>query len=57
MIKCENGLCVYFEACHCILDEIEINIFGMCEACILIIFDEQDLQQKRQQCLQQLENE
>jgi len=43
-MKCAFDYCIYNKDFFCILDEIEINSIGMCEACIVVSIPEKELQ-------------
>lgn len=53
-MKCENTLCIYYECGICILDEIEVNMAGMCDSCIQVSFSEVELSKKRKKALDRL---
>ncbi len=53
--ECENRLCVYYENGRCCAGTISINSQGICDACILLDFDERELKLKRIKLLSQLE--
>ena len=48
-LKCSHDLCIYWEENHCILDFISIRSIGMCEECINISFEEEDLNRRREE--------
>lgn len=54
-MRCEDNLCIYFDNNSCILDNIGVNAFSMCDACIHIRFSEADLVEKRKQLLSKYE--
>jgi hypothetical protein len=56
-INCELVLCVYYENGKCILDSIEINSLGMCDACITVDIPEEYISEKRQALLKQFEEQ
>jgi hypothetical protein len=35
-MRCEFSFCIYNKNAKCILDEVEINAFGMCDDCIIV---------------------
>ena len=43
-MKCENYFCVYQENGTCILNNIELDIQGLCKDCTYPDFDENELQ-------------
>ena len=53
--ECENRLCIYYEDGRCCAGKININSQGICDACILLDFDERELKLKRIKLLSQLE--
>ena len=56
ILKCENRFCVYWKEDLCTLDEIELNILGMCESCIYIDIDDDVLNELRTDQLNKLED-
>ena len=42
-MKCEFTYCVHNENGFCLLEEIAVNAWGMCEECILVDISEADL--------------
>ncbi len=55
ILTCENRFCVYWKEDLCTLDEIELNILGMCESCIYIDIDDDVLNELRTDQLNKLE--
>ena len=53
-MKCEFDYCVYNNSFTCILKEIEINSFGMCEACELVAVPEGKLEEYKKKRLNDL---
>jgi len=43
MTKCAFDYCIYNREFFCILDEVEINSLGMCDACIIVSIPEDEL--------------
>ncbi len=48
---CENNFCVYCSELRCVLDNISINISGMCTECILINIEDSILNIKKKEML------
>ena len=46
-INCEFDHCKYNKNFKCVLDEISVNAFGMCEDCILVSFERDFLEKKK----------
>ncbi|MCL2576225.1 MAG: hypothetical protein FWE33_07300 [Defluviitaleaceae bacterium] len=42
-MKCEFELCIYNENEVCGLDEIVIDVLGMCESCVIVNIDKKTL--------------
>ena len=55
-MKCENDFCIYQHCGICMLGEITINSLGMCEQCIIISLNENDLTQAKAKTLDRLED-
>lgn len=53
-IRCENSMCIYEKNGLCILDEIEINVLGMCDECILPNFDEKSIKAAKRETLKRI---
>lgn len=47
-MNCEFYLCIYNYANQCILNEIEINVYGMCDSCVLIDIPESVIDELKQ---------
>lgn len=43
-MKCENCFCIYEENGNCTLQNIELDIQGLCKDCIYINIENRDLQ-------------
>lgn len=54
-MRCENGLCLYYDKGKCILDEISVDSLGMCAECMLVSIDEKIIEEKRREQLTMLE--
>lgn len=50
-MNCENCFCIYYENGQCLLENISLNILGMCENCVTINIDEETLQKEREKGL------
>lgn len=51
-IYCENRLCIYWEENACILSGVSMDSLGMCEECILVSLEDEELDKKRKQLRQ-----
>ena len=47
-MQCENNYCAYWEEGECVLSKITINEIGMCEECVLVNFEKEELQKARE---------
>ena len=56
-MRCENKLCVYYEKNECSIGKISVNSQGICEECIQIEFEENELIKKRVALLEQLDKQ
>ena len=56
-IRCEKSLCIYEKNGFCILDEIEINVLGMCSECIIPNFDNYYVETMKEKTLKTLNDE
>lgn len=54
MINCNNYLCIYWKKEKCTLNEIELDISGVCQSCIYFIEQNGDLDKNRQNALKNL---
>ena len=52
-MKCRQDYCIYNEDFFCILDGIEINELGMCEACIIVSIPDNELKILKESLLEQ----
>lgn len=50
-MNCENCFCIYYENGQCLLENISLNILGMCENCVYINIDEEILHKEREKGL------
>ena len=57
IMRCENGLCLYYDKGKCILDEISVDSLGMCAECMLVSIDEKIIEEKRREQLNMLEGD
>ena len=46
-MQCEQEYCVYNENSNCLVRDISVNIFGMCESCIIVSLDEELLEKEK----------
>jgi len=44
-MKCDFNYCIYSKKCACILDEIQIDSFGMCETCEMVAIPKNSLEE------------
>lgn len=54
-MKCAFEYCVYNRDFLCVLESIEINSLGMCEACVVISLDEDFLAVQKERQLREME--
>ncbi|MDO4270006.1 MAG: hypothetical protein Q4C72_03680 [Eubacteriales bacterium] len=54
--ECENKWCVYYEASRCVLTDISVNAYGMCDCCIMAEVDEEALGALRRRQRETLES-
>ena len=50
-MNCENLFCIYQKDNQCILDEIDLDITGMCTSCIYINIDNESLEKSKNELL------
>ena len=50
-MKCENSYCVYQKQGKCTLDQIQINISGMCSECIYVDLEDSVLDKAKDKLL------
>ena len=55
-MRCRQNLCIYNTSYKYALDYIEINDFVMCDACILMNFDENRISKEKAKQVAKLEN-
>lgn len=46
-MNCENSFCIYQIKGKCVLDTVNIDIFGMCSECVYPVIDEKILNQAK----------
>ena len=56
-MECENSLCIYEKNKKCILDEISVNMLGICDECIYPSIDEELLQDLKNKTLERFKEE
>ena len=56
-MKCEFDYCMYNKDFECMVDDLEINSLGMCDACIVISLDKEFLEKEKQRQLSELESQ
>ena len=54
-MKCEFDYCIYNKEFTCILDKIQINSLGMCEACEIVTVPEENLKKYKKRRLKEIE--
>ncbi len=54
MINCNNYLCTYWKNNKCTLEEIEVDICGVCQSCIYFIEQNNELDKNRQKALEKM---
>ena len=55
-MECENSFCIYQSQGKCLLDNISIDISGMCTECIYPDIDEKILNKAKSKLLKKYEN-
>ncbi len=50
-MNCENTFCIYCDDDKCILEEININSLGRCDACIIINLSDELLRKEKEKLL------
>ena len=50
-IRCENYLCMYMEDEKCLLDEIALDVCGVCQDCIYIEIPEDEIERIKKKML------
>ena len=50
-MQCENLYCIYWADNECVLENITLNIKGICQSCIYAEIEEGILHQRRKQAL------
>ena len=51
-MKCEMDYCIYNQNSKCRFTEVEINMLGMCETCIMVSLPQSDLAKYKREQLQ-----
>ena len=51
-MQCENLFCIYWAENECVLDDITLDIKGICQSCIYVNIQESDLRSCRYKKLQ-----
>lgn len=52
MMQCENIFCIYWAEDECILENITLDIKGVCQNCIYVDMKEDDLHSQRHKALE-----
>lgn len=55
-MNCENSFCIYERNGKCILEDVNINSFGMCSECIYPDIDHEIVNQAKLELLKRYEN-
>ena len=53
-MHCEFDYCIYNDAFTCILDEIQMNVRGMCEECEMVAISEKTLEEHKKKRLKEI---
>ena len=56
-MNCKNFFCIYQKDEKCLLDEISVNICGMCEDCIYANIPEDILESEKEKLRKKFETE
>lgn len=51
-MRCENFFCIYNEEEKCLLDEIELDICGLCKSCIYVNIDRSEIVKRKKEQLE-----
>ena len=54
-MECRYEFCLYNEQDACTLEKISINEAGLCEACILVSLEKEQLEEEKRKQLKKLE--
>jgi|GEM_PF-1431178 len=54
-MKCEFDYCIYNRDFSCILSDVTINSFGMCDECIIVSLDKEFLESEKVRQFKELE--
>ena len=55
-MKCEFEYCLYNIDFNCIADEPEVNSFGMCDTCIIVLLDKEFLEKEKERQLSKIKS-
>jgi len=55
-MTCVFEYCIYNKNSRCIVTDVEINAFGMCNTCIMVSFNKEFLEKEKEQQLLKTEN-
>lgn len=55
-MKCEMNYCIYNRDFMCTLKEIQLNLLGMCEECIIVSITDDVLEELKESQLEQIES-
>ncbi len=56
-MNCENYFCIYWSEDNCLLDEISLDVMGICKSCIYLNIDKIILEAYRKDTLDKIEEE
>ena len=56
-IKCENELCIYCKNNKCILDAIQLNSMGICNECVQISIEKNQLNYLKRKLFENIEKQ
>ena len=53
-MSCDFDYCIYNQGLQCVLENIQINSLGMCDACMIITIDKDYLEENKEKQLQDI---
>lgn len=56
-MRCEQRFCIYNDEDECLLDEIEVNVIGMCDSFILVPISKKTLKTAKNQLLSEFQEQ
>ena len=54
-ISCENEYCIYQKNMHCTIAQVELDISGICQSCILVDIEPKTLDLAKQKQLERMQ--